>query len=155
MQLVVKKLALLVRALDRLELTPASCVPDSALSGVVNDEGTACADSNTRLDHDLVYDLRVGLQLEVSLLVDGNKARQEGLARYAEMSKLEITVVNAVVAELGTDVTNFDSCEWLERLKVTDRHNVWLHAVITLASNAPSENDSVSRLNTEVAWPEF
>lgn len=40
-------------------------------------------------------------------------------------------------------------------LKISDGHDKGLDAVVTLNSDAPGKDDSVSGLYTHVTWPEF
>ena len=109
MQLIVEQLALKFGALDSRELATAGSIPDGALRGFVKNEGAAIADGNARLHHNLVDNLGVGLQLKVTFLVDRDEAREKSLAWDSTLVELEVAIVDRVVAQLGTDVSYFDT----------------------------------------------
>ena len=71
MKLVVKQRALLLGPFDRLELSPAGCIPHGHFGVLVEAVGSVVANLNPRLHHDLVDDLWVCFHLEISLLIDG------------------------------------------------------------------------------------
>mmetsp|Transcript_27127 Transcript_27127/g.33700 ORF Transcript_27127/g.33700 Transcript_27127/m.33700 type:complete len:217 (-) Transcript_27127:600-1250(-) len=154
-QLVVEELALLRRALDRRELAAAGSVPDGAHGCVVQNEGAACGDGDSRLHHDLINDARVRLHLELSFFVDRDKSGEEGLSRNAELVELQISIVDAIVAEFAADVTDLDTGQRLVSLKITDLNNERLHTIISTVRNAAAKDDGMSSLYTQVARPEF
>ena len=71
------------------------------------------------------------------------------------VGELQVAIVNAIVAELGADVTDLNAIERFVIVHVSDRHNKWLNTVIGLECDASGEDDTVSRLNAEITWPEF
>ena len=75
----------------------------------MQDEGSTSRDGDSSLDHDLVDDFRVSLHLEVTSLGNTNETRKESLARDSHVIKFEVSVVDAVVAQLGANVTDLDA----------------------------------------------
>ena len=71
MELVVKQRALFLRAFDRLELSPAGCIPHCNFGVLVEAVRCVVANLNPRLHHDLVDYLWVCFHLEITLLIDG------------------------------------------------------------------------------------
>lgn len=74
MQLVVKKLALIIAALNRLELSAAGSIPDCKLRCTENNQCSTSRDLDSGLNHNLIDDLGVCLHFEVSNLVDADEA---------------------------------------------------------------------------------
>ena len=76
MQLIVQELALVIAALDGLELSTAGGISDRDASSAEETCSEASCDLDASLNHDLVDDFWVGLHLEVSLLVDTHETRE-------------------------------------------------------------------------------
>ena len=131
-QLIVEKLALLVRAFDRRELATTDTIPCGNLGGSVQSHTGTCDDSDSCLHHDLIDDFRVGFHLEVASLSDVHEAGKEGLSWDSELVKLQVAIVNAIVAQLHANITNFDTWQHLMRIEVPDRHKERLYAVVGL-----------------------
>ena len=98
MKLIVEELALNLRSLNGEELATASCISDSSRGSPVQEHGGSRSDRNSRLDHDLIDDLGVGLDLKVTFSTDADEAGQKGLTRHSEVVELQVTIVDAVVA---------------------------------------------------------
>lgn len=71
------------------------------------------------------------------------------------MEESKVPIVNCIVANLRADIANLNSRHRLVSLHVSDGHNKGLDAIVTLDSDAPRKDDSVSGLHTQIAWPEF
>lgn len=71
------------------------------------------------------------------------------------MVEPKVTIVDCIVANLGADVTYLDTRHRLVILKVSDGHNKGLNTIVTLDGDTPCKDDSMGRLNSEIAWPEF
>ena len=121
----------------------------------MKDESSASGYCYSCLNHDLVDYLRVCLHLELSFLIDANESGEESFPRDSEMVKLQISIVYAVVAKFGTDVTHLDSRERFMCLKVTYRYDVWLHTIVSLISDASGKDDGVCGLDSQIARPEL
>lgn len=74
MQLVVEKLALILTALDRLELSAAGSIPHCILRCSEKNQRSSSRDLDSGLNHDLIDDLGICLHFEVSNLVDADEA---------------------------------------------------------------------------------
>ena len=155
MQLVVKQLSFNIRASDRSKLTAAGGISGGHASNFVHMNASSVNDGDSRLNHDLVDDLWVALHLELTRLADAHEAGEQGLSWDAHVVEPQVAIVDAVVAELCADVANLDTWKRLVRFEVSDGHDEWLHTVVSLKSDAASEDDGVCCLYTEVTWPEL
>ena len=106
----------MVRAFDRGELATADSIPCGNLCGSVQSHTGTRDDSDSRLHHDLIDDLRVGFHLKVACLSDVHEAGQEGLSRDSELIEFQVAIVNAIVAQLHANITNFDTWQHLMRI---------------------------------------
>ena len=71
------------------------------------------------------------------------------------MIKLQVAIVNAIVAQFHSNVANFDTRQHLMRIDVPDRHKERLYAVIGLERDASSENNGMCGLDSQISRPEF
>ena len=110
---------------------------------------------DSSLHHDLVDDLRVGLHLELTFLIDADEAGEESLARYPEMIKLQISIVNVIVAKFRADFAHLNARERLMCPEVTHWHDIGLHTVVRLICDASCKNDGMCGLDSKIAWPEL
>ena len=74
---------------------------------------------NSCLNHDLVHHLWIGFELEFASLVNVYKSRQQSRPGYSIMIKLQVTIVDDIVSELMTNITNFDAWEALMVIQIS------------------------------------
>ena len=71
------------------------------------------------------------------------------------MSKKKVAIVDAVVAELCTNVSYLNTGKRLVTIHISDLNYEWLDAVVLLKWNAAGKDDSMVGLEAEGSWPEL
>ena len=98
---------------------------------------------------------RVGLKLELSFFRDLSETRQMSAPGDLDLVKQKVAIIGAVVTKLVANITDLDTPERLMSFHVTNLHDERLNAVVVSKRYASGENDSMIRLDTQGAWPEF
>lgn len=75
--------------------------------------------------------------------------------RHFNLVEHQVAIVDAVVAELSTHISDSDAREGLVRLHVSDLDHEWLDTIIIAERDTARKNDSVIRLNAKSSRPEL
>ncbi len=155
MQLIVKQLTLIVRALDTLKLaTTGSISAGDACTSMQDADCTRC-NLNSCLNHNLVYNSRVSLHLKISCFCDANEPRKQGFSGDAILVEHQIAIVDGVVAELHANVSDLHTRARLMCLKASDGDDKRLNSIVCFQSYTAGKDDGMCSLNAKISWPEF
>ena len=92
-------------------------------------------DSDTCCYHDLICNSWVTLDAQLSLLVYRNEPGQECESGYSEVSESEIAIIETLVPQLVTELTNFDAWKRLVVCLAPNRDDEWHYTIIVFLNN--------------------
>ncbi len=92
-------------------------------------------DSDSCSDHDLICNSWVTLDAQFSLLVYRNEPGQERESGNSEVSESEITIVDTLVPQLVTDLTDFNAWKRLVVYLAPNRDHEWHYTIIVILNN--------------------
>ena len=125
------------------ELAATERVSDCDDCGPKDVEATSKHNIHPRPTHDLVEKSWVRVELEVAFFGDRREARKVRVVGYSHVRELEVAIVDAIVAQLGANVANFDPREWLVSVHVSDLNYERLDAIVILATDTAGKDDGM------------
>ena len=105
--------------------------------------------------HDLIEKSGIAQQFELPFTRNIDESIQQRQPRNTVLVKRQITVVNSVVAKLGSNITYLNIWERHVVLTWSDGHHKWLYSIWLSINLHVRHHNSMSRNSTKWSWPEF
>ena len=155
LELVVDNFAFISRSFDRSELTSADRVTNGSTADSLVAVQDSVNDSDSRLDHHLVDHFRIAISLKLALRVNVGKSSHHSCSLYSVLVESHVAIVDVVVAELLANISDFDAIEGLMSLKIADRDDERLNAVVFTKGDAAGKDHGIVGLPCKVSRPEL